>query len=619
MSNFNWQYLYLDKARIIQEVEILIARSKQARQTILSMDINKPNELCNILADDTFEFNSFHSMAKLLQLVSPSPEIRILWESIDKILDESIINFNMDHEMFNKLCNIDSNKLSLPDKQFLDKVLDSFKKHKSSDLLKQINSLEDELIRLISSDLTNGDHTKILTQLTNLMKARRDYALDLGYGSHIETTGEILVDNLKQMLTSLVETSHDKASSEFAVMIKQMKEDNLDSETINNFMKKSASEHLLDITYGINTIFSVLGDLFKLKFELVSPDVSLAKWDPMVKEYAIYYNNQLYGYIYLDLFERQGKIPKALSIVLNEPSIYPSGTTTIKIPAVALIGSYNSSITYFDIIDIFRELAHPIHTILHRAPHEIILEPNMRTFMSHLFNHIAHDRDIIKKFYQTGWERISEIIELDRTYRLKLNCTYTLFDYFYHNTVDDQNIKSTNLVSKYNSILAYCFGKSIEYIKLSSNLPIKLIIELIYNGGLMYTEITNSIMSYNLYNTMKSAKRFDVFIDSVLRYSSKSLKPSIIDFIKSSAQLAQVPQNIRQETKMTNKSNKIKYISEEVSEVSDNTNYFTETEMDYGKKKSKEKTGNKITVKPNYIFNTKTNHHIPNSPYIRKS
>ena len=591
-NNFSWKYLCSDANKILKEVDILIARSTLARNTILKLSTdNKGNciKIIGILADDTFEFNSFHSLSKLLKLVAPTKKIRDVWSDVDKALVMQSEKFNNDQELYKHLTGIisDKNLDESVDKLFFNKIMKCFSKYDlakgTSNIRNDISTLENKIIK----NIHNGEFQQ--NDLCNLVKMRNKYSKSLKFDSYTSLKSNInsadlqaYSANLQNTLKSLTSNAHQTCVDELKMICTNLKQDKVSINDIVRYKNNLINNYKIPLRVAMTFVFNIISEKFGLEFTKLD---NISTWSDDVPVYVAKYSGQVFGYIYVDLLTRQGKLSSVLSIVLNDAVIYPYNSGSLRIPVSALVGNLQDKVTYFDIINIFREMGPLVHTLYHRSKYEIIIEPDMKLLMSCLFEHIAEDIDTIKKLAlltKVSPEDVHNIIILDRAFRLKHKCINTLFDYYLHGRqfegrqfegrqlegrqfegrqlegrqfegrqlegrqlegrqLEGRQFEGTNinslheldLTNRYNTITKSILNKSADQYNFPTQLPYDIVIQLIYNGGLMYTDITNSIVSFNLYTLLKEKNLFPDFVNEVLREPDLSFNTAITSFINS--------------------------------------------------------------------------------------
>jgi hypothetical protein len=537
-SNFNWKYLCYNTDKIFKETDILISRSKVARDLILKLDARDKGECSKIistLADDTFEFNNFHSLSKLLKLVSPNKCSRDAWGHTDKLLNFYIERFNTDIEIFKKIREIPPENLnSGPDQVFINKILKCFFKYGLTNDLSseptirklhaEITILEDKISKILH--MKNFQQNRCIQDIFNLVKMRNQYAKSLKCDSYATFKSDIDIVSLQKTLKNLITSSHQACYNDLQKISSQLTVNRVSILDIINYTTRANNQYKVSLECALSYVFGIIKENFCLQFTKLP---NIPTWHDTVEVYLIKYANEVYGYMYIDLLARQGKSPNILSIALNEAIIYPYESGILRVPVTALLGNLPSTITYLDVINIFRELGSIIHTVFHRSKYGITLEQNMKSVIPHLFECIARDIDNIKKLFEGDYIGVNGAITSDRAFKLKYKCINTLFDYLLHGT--EMGFQDINLVSKYNAIAKSVLNKSVDQYMMPTSIPIDVIVQVVYNGGTVYSDITNSVMAFNLYSHLKERGTFNEFIDTVLRECSMPLKSAIASFM----------------------------------------------------------------------------------------
>ena len=401
MENTNWGDLCHDTNKISQELNILISRSKTKRDIILKL--NPKTDACKIielLADDNHEFNSFLALCKLLKLVCSKNDARMAWEKNYYILNQHIIQFNTDYALYEKLVSIPHNNLhDLLDKFFLNKIIKGFRKYGIFDnkanervkkvipILSKINSLEEKLV----SDYDIKD-------LLSLVQTRKEYISLINYDNYILFQSEVDILNLKNTLQKLITPNiHNTCYHEINTICKKINKNKLLLPDITKYRESTINNHKLKLTEAFDIVINFLTKLFNLTF---IKQEKIITWSNNVEIYNIKYQNTTYGYLYIDLFKDNRKLPHLVSLILKEAVVYPYSSGVLNIPVMVLLGNHSIYISYLDVINIFKEMGNILHAIFHRSKFQVInLDLNMRSFMSHLFEHIAYDIEVIKLFF----------------------------------------------------------------------------------------------------------------------------------------------------------------------------------------------------------------------------
>ncbi|AYV81275.1 MAG: peptidase [Harvfovirus sp.] len=559
----NWDDLCYNKKKINDEIDILLQRSKNAREFILNTNHSTSDNVQKIiatLADDTYEFNSFHSLCKLLKMVSPNKDIRTLWDKTDKLLSSHVEKFNSDRELFNKLSQVSTYVDDSIDRLFVDKILKGFEKYgffsKSSgkaivDVLHEIHSWEEKM-------------SVEPIHLHSLITLRSKYVKLLGYETYMGFKSSLDMVSLKNTLCKIISDDIDtRCYNELQTISQSLQKPKISSVDILLYREKLMNKYTINLFTALNEVINLISEIFQLNF--IKQKQSYVKtWEQNVLVYVIKYKNETYGHLYVDLIKdlRLEKITQPISLNLHECVHYPNESKVFKLPVIVLLGNLDAErITYLDVINIFKEMGAIVQTLFHRSKYENInVDCYMRSFMGYLFEHIAFDLDTVKRFFPRYALSIHRGLICDRAFKLKQQCIATLFDCVVHGTKIFDNWES--LVLEYDNIYRAIMNKSLQQC-VSQNFPNNLAVNLIFNGGIIYSEITNGIMAYNLYVLLKETNGFSRFVNKVLRETLVSFDVGVASFIDEGGCVDKKKEHMC-------------YLSDEERCVSENTNYFTD-------------------------------------------
>ncbi|AYV83527.1 MAG: peptidase [Hyperionvirus sp.] len=551
----NWDDLCFNKKRINDEFDILIQRSKSARELMLKINVNcddNVRRIIGLLADDTYEFNSFHSLCKLLKMVSPSGVCGV-WGRNDRLLKEHVEMFNGDRELFNKLSRVGnymamggSKEWDAGDKLFVEKVLKGFGKYGSGEL----KAIQHEMNLVEEKVLGSGG-----VGIHALVGLRGKFVKLLGFETFMEFRSEVDMSYIKNTLHKIMAGGDidQRCFDELKVMCRELGKERVGGDDIVRFRERVNGKYGMNLVGAWNGVVRIISAIWKLEFVRQE---SVKGWGAGVSVYEIKYGKgrETYGYLYVDLVrdKKGGKLDQTLSINLQECVEYPSGSGLLKMPVMVLLGSLDRDrVTYLEVIGLFREMGGIVHTLFHRAKYENInVRLEMRSFMGYLMEHLAGDLESIKQFFPKRAVEIHAGIMCDRAFKLKQQCIATLFDCVVHGSGKVFE-NGGALLGEYERIYKAIMNVSVnQCVMVGDKLPSNIVLGLIFNGGIVYSEITNSILAYNLYILLKEMKGFDQFANKVLRESLMPFDLAIKDF-------------------MVNRVEDGGYISE-------NTNYFTE-------------------------------------------
>jgi oligopeptidase A len=183
-KNSAWDHLTENESQIMNETNILINKSRETIKKILLLDINTQQKLfLKLLSDDLYEFNCFHAVGGLLQLVSEKKDVRDAWKKADEILRNHIKEFNSNKGLYSKIKAylIRHTNIDYETKFFLERVLRSCEKygaHKNDDNINKIREIiekiedhiecklnDDEIMEVSLEDAKNNIEKDALKQL----------------------------------------------------------------------------------------------------------------------------------------------------------------------------------------------------------------------------------------------------------------------------------------------------------------------------------------------------------------------------------------------------------------------------------------------------------------------
>ena len=271
----SWVSLCDDPKKILFEVDTLLKGSIRNRNAILEQ--TSDSNIIDILADDTYEFNSFHNLCGLMKYVVPNKEGRRAWNTADNLLNIHTEKIKIDEELYNKINKINEKKLDRHEKLFIEKIKNSYnkmglnrlkQKQQIQNVVEQIGLCED---KLFCTQLIKGD--KINETLFELIKLRNTYAKLLDSDNYFTLISDVNVDELKltlkKIVNNLVESKNDPKIN--------------NGITINNNLSLKQSIHVM---------LQVITSLFGLSFNLCNDVVA---WSPDVVLYNIKQNDMLLG------------------------------------------------------------------------------------------------------------------------------------------------------------------------------------------------------------------------------------------------------------------------------------------------------------------------------------
>ncbi|KAL0927428.1 hypothetical protein M5K25_001595 [Dendrobium thyrsiflorum] len=203
----------------------------------------------------------------------------------------------------------------------------------------------------------------------------------------------------------------------------------------------------------LSGIFKILQDIFGLKFKEVK-DIEI--WHETVILYAVLdlSSKELLGYVYLDMFSRQGKF--AHTCVLSLQNGCSSSKGIQQLPVTLLISHFPKQIDecptllrFSDVISLFHEFSHVVHHICNRATFSrfsgLHVEGDFVEIPSHLLENWCYEnislklmsgfhKDITKSITNEMCKSLKKKRDLFSGLKLKQEILTCLFDQIIHSS-----------------------------------------------------------------------------------------------------------------------------------------------------------------------------------------
>lgn len=214
-----------------------------------------------------------------------------------------------------------------------------------------------------------------------------------------------LIPKLKQKLNDdcrkLMKVSNQKILYEYDIAyygnIYKEKYLNCDDKIIKNYFPSN---------YTLLKILNIYSDLFGVQIKLIKEDRS-KYWHKDVDLYVITENENILGYIYLDLYPREGKYSHAATFDLQ--NTYKDINDKRIIPVTAIVcnfskpedGNKYSLLTFSEIVTFCHELGHGFHNILSNVKYGslsgISVENDFAEAPSQFFENWCYQKEFLKK------------------------------------------------------------------------------------------------------------------------------------------------------------------------------------------------------------------------------
>lgn len=202
----------------------------------------------------------------------------------------------------------------------------------------------------------------------------------------------------------------------------------------------------------LSALSGIVENIFGIRLVRIQPAPG-ELWHPDVEKVeAVDRNGEAIGYIFLDLYPRNGKYTHAahFSITCGRQ---PSGHSAYQVPVVALVCNFGVHfqsgqrlLSMSEYETLFHEFGHSLHSILSRTKYQHLSGTRVTTDLvevpSHVFEHFAWDPRVISKYarhYQTGESLATKVVKSLCASRngfvatdLQLQTLFSAMDLHYH-------------------------------------------------------------------------------------------------------------------------------------------------------------------------------------------
>ncbi|KAM0932161.1 putative thimet oligopeptidase [Dioscorea sansibarensis] len=225
--------------------------------------------------------------------------------------------------------------------------------------------------------------------LENLVQLRHKVARLLGYPNYADFALESRMARTSakvfEFLEDISNNLTDLATRELNTLKDLKRKEESDSEfgmeDIAYYMRRAAEQHF-DLDLGevkqyfpfdlvLTGIFRILQDLFGLRFEEIK---DVEAWHESVRLFSVrdINSSELLGYVYLDLFSREGKYTHTCVLALQNGCLSPNGTRQIPIALVISqcpkqIDGSPTLLRFTEVVTLLHEFTHVVHHICNRA------------------------------------------------------------------------------------------------------------------------------------------------------------------------------------------------------------------------------------------------------------
>lgn len=561
---------------------------------VIKKSIETNNKINNIkdLANDINDLQTYHSVCGFLQYVSPNDKLRKASIKCDLMIVKHINELDLRKDIYLKLLEIKNSKLNSEDSMFVNSLILNYErnginldkeqrdvllkiKHEISKLENGIanficdadkgtleigntkiktnknnyglqmkqnkNSEERKKVELRYSNLCSGT---LMSYIAKLIVLRDKHAKILSYKCHSDYKAFIQMtknsNNIKNFMAELLSKLNYRYMREIDT-ISKFKDKNINSYDIQYYVTKWKQEYginenklkeYFEFNNTINEIFKIYEKLFGISFVKLNNKV----WHNSVVLYGIFKEQELLGYLYLDLFSRELKYKQTRCFCLK-PAIVD------QIPSVVMLSSIGEKsdinlINFQDVISLFHEMAHVMHHIFGKTKYAIFSGVNVEVDFvetpAQILDLLCWEKDIIKRLshhYQTGEslgdDTINKLIKLkniDIGIYYKRHILIALYDqmiYSSQSVIDSfENALKEGNEKKISNVLSDLYRQLHNEIMIDKDKNPKYKIELAKDIGVpyewlstflgsdsqYYSSIWSRVLSADVYNEMIKGK-----------------------------------------------------------------------------------------------------------------
>jgi hypothetical protein len=421
-----------------------------------------------------------------------------------------------------------------------------------------LNSIKDADTRSKIEKVYNSKVNTVLNDMCKIIILRKYYAKELGYVSFFNYSNNIITDtyNIKELIDDLLEKASDRTFNEIknihSELIKDGYNKKVDRNDIIYYHRKFESDSLFKPSDVFVVLFKTINKYFGIKFVNITHE----KWNENVMTLLCIDSEtgKKLGILYLDItYSDEKKIEAPLFIKLCDKFTINSKTM---MSHICILGNYkdinSKCMDYNNVVLMFKEFGHVIRNLLYKSNTGLNNYNNLYdNFLPYVMEYIAWDKNIIRdivgnKNIVGGNEEIVDHIlfsrNIDLCYSITQRCIYALIDYTIHSSDDFTNkvndsIKNSktynktfmnlckdlirNKTQKFSSVLNIdnCILPPHFYIHMISG-----------SGGILYSNISNEILSYAIYKSIINGDS-NRFKSSVLECVDKPFNILLLDYI----------------------------------------------------------------------------------------
>jgi hypothetical protein len=474
---------------IIQTVTTLLNYLK-----IYVVNAKKGENIFLNLLKETHQFAKLRSLIGLMIIVADQPGTDI-WNNAEILVSEYVHEYFQDKDLYDLIKKSNTNK-------FFNYLLKNFEKKKTTKIIKDIDLIKENISKSVS-----------IQELGKLLVLRHSYANELGYNTFLESivanSTDILI--VKKILDDLIIKINNKVSSEIIEIHKFYKERKLNKNDILHFYKFNLPQCTIKNLF--TSLFNSAKEIFNLSFE----EMQISPNNLILKKFVCKNTNVLTGYLYFGYVAREkldGHLAINLEDHLNNGNLIPSN-------AIFLMNhkDWDTLIDFSEVQHIYSEFGYIIRYLIYQSNIGLLnldneydrLYPNIMEFILW---------DTLDKLYNITGDEYVDLIKQKKSFTcilLQYECIDSIYDHLIHNSVKliecikNETSSAELLCELYKTIYKETFhnNKLIKY-EINSFVIMNLI-----NGmeGLLFSNITNRILAFSLYNYIKKNPKQSVSQD----------------------------------------------------------------------------------------------------------
>jgi Zn-dependent oligopeptidase len=599
----------LKNDQILDQVKNIITQSETCIDRLINEDI-EPKIKINMLIQDTYICDTYTSVISLLILICDKSDYHN-WIQAEKLFKQHNNSFNTNQELLKIIIELIKQTDDMYDKIFLSKMGRSMEKYglntnnssRIAKILSQIEDTENNIFNILDKPLkiqidrknigarsesimssvypddsnniivNKKKYYYLLKKLTDkniskelesqymkryvdilpltgkLLILRSIYAKNIGFNNYYELVSEKTeeeTEEIQQLITDLNLKLDMPFSNILNDLKRVLKNTKLDFNDIIHALDILSPDIKLSPIEMLQYVMTTIQQKLSIDFK-TSKMSALNKNSNCIEVFDR--NNNLKGYLHIDLIQRENKRTNQMSVIkLNNQ--YKNN-----LPSVYFIGCYTNLeekyCSYSELVIMFREFGNILINLFAHTPNGINeFDLEIFNFIPDIMEFIAYDDYVLSlvlynqygENYHHKMKQIKSIRKIEFIINLKLKCTNALFDNIVHNSSNFINkiskceldeIKNI-LLDLNNNIMKDIFGKHDKNLIFIQPYINQTTVNNLINGnqGLIYGSILSIILSFNAYKIIMTNKsKSNEFLFNLLENKNYSYRKLILEFI----------------------------------------------------------------------------------------